>query len=579
MKVKLFKNKVAIKISAIYLIVVIASVITMSYIAVNYSNNAIIAQYDSKINMVVETVESNINMGIKQNQYLINSVLLNTAVNQILASSKPLNHVFEFDRYIEGIIENYTTVDELMIYTDQKHFEGISPYIEVCEDYSGLDGRVNGNYKNIIVNVVYDENNSKSYIELTGSIRDNKYGTYLKEIGVVKVRMDTESLLKDIEPFFLNELKDIYIISSDNYIIFSNIKSLLNTRFDINKFSAYNQQIEIGSDYYKEDNLIFFQKQLNKYNWGLVCVGDLSDISQSTNNIKNFTIFLATIVIILFITITTIFGKSIYNSIKRIESRIKSFGDSDEKENIRNKYGGKDELKEVESKVIETGYMLNDYLEQFRDQVKQQGQFELKYLNSQVNQYLLFNTLSNINWMSIKNELDELSELTISLSDYYRKSLQITDNIIALEQEIQQVKSYIRLYEMIYPNKIYFNIDIQEGIADSCTTKFILQPVIENSIKHGILPQADKGEIVITIKKENSELVIKIKDNGVGFDESSIEKEESTNGVGLKNLDDRIKLVFGKEYGLNIESNKGEGTIVTIHQPYEEYALFATTKE
>lgn len=208
-----------------------------------------------------------------------------------------------------------------------------------------------------------------------------------------------------------------------------------------------------------------------------------------------------------------------------------------------------------------------------------QKESEMRALRAQINPHFLYNSLSLINWKAIEYEQDDISRITLALSNYYRTSLNKGRNTLLLEQEVSNVRSYIEIQQIMHDNSFDVNIDISEDILKVESLNLILQPLVENAIDHGIDLLTDKRG-VITIKGsrrpyrnragESIDIVwLSVSDNGVGMDENvcaSFLTAESK-GYGARNVNDRIRLFYGEEYHLAVESVVGEGTTIMIKFP------------
>lgn len=211
-----------------------------------------------------------------------------------------------------------------------------------------------------------------------------------------------------------------------------------------------------------------------------------------------------------------------------------------------------------------------------------QKESEMRALRAQINPHFLYNSLSLINWKAIEYEQDDISRITLALSNYYRTSLNKGKNTLLLEQEVSNARSYIEIQQIMHDNSFDVTIDISEDILKVESLNLILQPLVENAIDHGIDLLTDRRGM-ITIKGsrrpyrnragESIDIVwLSVSDNGVGMDENvcaSFLTAESK-GYGARNVNDRIRLFYGEEYHLAVESIAGEGTTIMIKFPVRQ---------
>ena len=200
---------------------------------------------------------------------------------------------------------------------------------------------------------------------------------------------------------------------------------------------------------------------------------------------------------------------------------------------------------------------------------------ELQALQAQINPHFLYNTLDAIIWMA---ETDDkgIVPMTEALANFFRISLNKGKELIRVQGELSHVENYLVIQSMRYTDKFTYQIDLSEDVKEYLTIKLIIQPIVENCIYHGIKPKRGKGHILVRACREENHLMIRVTDDGVGMNEETRSKilspqgivtNNSGSGVGIRNVNERIKLRFGESYGLTYESRLGEGTTVTVRLP------------
>lgn len=197
-------------------------------------------------------------------------------------------------------------------------------------------------------------------------------------------------------------------------------------------------------------------------------------------------------------------------------------------------------------------------------------EYEMKALQAQINPHFLYNSLSLINWKAIEANEKDISKITLALSKFYRTALNKGNNIMPLEDEISNVKSYLDIQLMMHDYEFDVELDIDERMYYYDTPNLILQPLIENAIDHGIDLKTDgRGKITIRGWSEGETMYLSVEDNGVGMEEEVAQTivTQKSKGYGVRNVNERIKLIYGQEYGLDIKSKVGEGTTITVKLP------------
>lgn len=239
----------------------------------------------------------------------------------------------------------------------------------------------------------------------------------------------------------------------------------------------------------------------------------------------------------------------------------------------------KDELEYILNSIYKTANVKKDVDEELAERVRLLKKAQAVALQSQINPHFINNTLDTVNWMAIGllGGKNEISEMTGALSKMLRISLENTDSIIPLSQEIEHSKSYLEIQKIRYEDKFQVIWSIPEELYACRTIRVILQPVIENAIYHGIKHLSCQGVIQIGGSTDGSRVELTVADNGLGMTEeelgrlrqemdSKIIKESSH--IGLTNVNQRIKLYFGEEYGISLECREGTGTTVFIRFPH-----------
>lgn len=202
---------------------------------------------------------------------------------------------------------------------------------------------------------------------------------------------------------------------------------------------------------------------------------------------------------------------------------------------------------------------------------------ELMALQSQINPHFLFNALNTI-VSFCRTKPERARELLINLSTYFRKTLTHNDNFIHLREELQLVNAYLELEKARFEDKLTVITDIPEEVNGCLLPQFILQPLVENAVKHGVLPMENGGAISITARKVDGEIELIIEDTGVGIDEEIIRKLDigqlPKECIGLSNVNKRLKTLYGNDYGLKIYKKADRGTRIQVRIPDREEGDF-----
>lgn len=196
---------------------------------------------------------------------------------------------------------------------------------------------------------------------------------------------------------------------------------------------------------------------------------------------------------------------------------------------------------------------------------------ELKALQSQINPHFLYNTLDSIIWMAEGKKNEEVVLMTASLARLLRQSISNEDELVSIGQEIEYARGYLTIQKMRYKDKLEFRIEVEPSILNIRLIKLVLQPVIENAIYHGLKYKESRGLLLVKGFMKNGNAVLQVIDDGVGMDQETLDHiyerhkvDYHSNGVGIYNVQKRLQLYYGNEYGIVYESKPGEGTTATL---------------
>lgn len=202
-----------------------------------------------------------------------------------------------------------------------------------------------------------------------------------------------------------------------------------------------------------------------------------------------------------------------------------------------------------------------------------QKEFEMKALQAQINPHFLYNSLSMINWKAIEAGEGEISKITLALSSFYRTTLNKGKMMNTIRNAVDNIKAYISLQLYMHDNNFQVHYDIDPDTEGYDIPLLIFQPFVENALEHGLdLKEEGNRQLWITISQNEKEILIQIRDNGIGMDAETAHHilEYDTKGYGVKNVNDRMKLHYGEEYKIKVESIQGVGTSVLLRFPKEE---------
>ncbi|HOJ11918.1 MAG TPA: sensor histidine kinase [Clostridiales bacterium] len=210
---------------------------------------------------------------------------------------------------------------------------------------------------------------------------------------------------------------------------------------------------------------------------------------------------------------------------------------------------------------------INNYSDMLLEEQKKKREMELSFLQMQINSHFLYNTLNSVKILARLNMNDEIGYLITSLIKLLKLTSSKTD-LITIEQEIENVRHYVYIQKIRYLDRFEIEYNYEPWVANYQIPKLLMQPVIENAIFHGISDMEGKGIITVKVERDGNDIYIRISDNGKGISEDVLQNiltgYQKMNSIGLHNIDERVKIYFGQEYGVSVETEIGKGTMVAI---------------
>ena len=323
---------------------------------------------------------------------------------------------------------------------------------------------------------------------------------------------------------------------------------------------------------YIKSNVIYTVNSLQNCDWHIVGVCYVDEMI--TNKVERV---VSSLVVILAIVLAgTVFLGSVFSDLfsKPVTSLVRAMGEfeGNSAEFVYHPVTGTKEISALSDSFEHMAVRIQKLMEEVRQEEISLRKTELKALQAQINPHFLYNTLDAIAWMCEAGRNEDAVEMVNALARLFRISISRGHELIPIEKELQHAQSYLHIQNFRYKNQFRYQFDVDEACLSYYCNKITLQPIIENAIYHGMDRMVDEGMIRISIHQSEDKIIFTVEDNGVGMTEEQCEevlkKERSDRaGIGIKNVNDRIKIYFGEEYGLTIKSELDEGTCVTIMMP------------
>ena len=364
---------------------------------------------------------------------------------------------------------------------------------------------------------------------------------------------------------FIEDKNGNIVYHPQQQLLFSGLKS---------EKTEYIKQLPDGLT--SEENVVYSIKTLSGRQWrivGLSFTGEIAAEGERQIALSILVSFVCCVIICL--VVLAVYSKIVNRPVKELIDAMKHF----EKDTDNFSFNEKDE-KVSEIKILSDsfGHMsvrIKELMEKVRREETELRKTELKALQAQINPHFLYNTLDSIQWMCERGETDNASKMVGALAKLFRISISRGHELITIKDEINHVKNYLVIQSFRYREQFSYSFEVDEKLETFLCNKITLQPLVENAIYHGIDRLVDEGEIKITVKEaedDQNDILMIVEDNGVGMSEEQCRKilckeRSDSSGIGVKNVNDRLKIYFGEKYGLTVKSELDVGTVMTARIP------------
>lgn len=569
-------------IQRIFLGFIIISIIPIALVGV-YSNSNYEKSITSKLNsysgQLVQEITKNVKNETDQYEKLSESIIMNDYVQDGILKFGELNDV-EKNNLMDNLTNkfsrelfNYKNVKSISIrFPDGNTFYDLGYEIfnegDVKDIIKHTDNAIGNTYWTSL-----KSNLGNSCIVLSRVVY-SKY-KYMQKQGylliVIDERIFAQNTYKNID---LGSGSDLFIMKSNGAVISSqsdNVKkgsvlsdnNLKNQIF--NNYLKNNKTFRYSSD---EGDFLIAGTFLPSLDWYIVGRVPYSFISSQSSEVRNNVIIVSIIAIAASILLSLIIYASVSVPLKSLLTSAKRIRDGRLEEKIEDQYN--DEISELSFNIKTMVERLKALIVEVELQQSRKREAELKMLQAQINPHFLFNTLNSLKWSAMLSGNKTLEDGLGALSGLLKDTILNKEEIISLEKEIENLNNYATIQAIRYANSFNINYDIEKGLEKSMIIKFILQPIVENSIIHGIDDDERTVNINISARSMEDLLLIEIADDGKGFNPESIDNSTSKNklsGIGIDNVNERIRLNFGDGFGLTTKSRRGEGTVTDIILP------------
>ena len=323
---------------------------------------------------------------------------------------------------------------------------------------------------------------------------------------------------------------------------------------------------------YADDTVIYSVASVGESGWRAVGVSYVDElVNRNVNDMIRLSLWLAVVVLAVAVLTSWLLSRLIGKPLRGLASAMESF-ESDADHFTYRPVGGTREVQELSDSFEHMVLRIQELMTTVREEEVNLRKTELKALQAQINPHFLYNTLDSIAWMCEQGRNADAVKMVHALARLFRISISRGHELIPIAKELEHAESYLQIQMYRYKNQFTYTFDVDPDCLGYYCNKITLQPIIENSINHGLDLMVDEGRIDVRVRFDGDDIVFSVQDNGVGMSPEQLEAimqngPTDRTGIGIKNVNDRLKIYFGRNYGLSITSEPDVGTCVEIRMP------------
>lgn len=430
------------------------------------------------------------------------------------------------------------------------------------------------------------------HVQYIFDTNENQYRWVITLSRAVEITHGTATdqgvLLIDIRYGSLQQLLDninmgnggyLYMMSSSGALIYHPQMQLIDAgQVEENTEAAASYRDGNYQEVYQGEKRDITVKSVGYTGWKII--GVTPEKGFSLNNLKTqlFVVFIVAFFLFILVIINAYISTRITNPIQELEKSVNALEAGELDTEVYT--GGSYEIQHLGRSIGDMAERIQVLMDDIVTEHESKRKSEFDTLQSQINPHFLYNTLDIIVWMIENEQKNEAVKVVTALARFFRISLSKGKSIIPVRDELEHVRNYLMIQQMRYKNKFTYRIEPEEDTLDLASLKLMMQPLVENAIYHGMEFMDGDGEIVVSTCLENGDLRVTIQDNGLGMTKEQADSLLTENahsssrrgsGIGVKNVNERIRLYFGEDYGLIIESEPDVGTTIRLHLPAVPY--------
>lgn len=582
-------RKVKIKLLGIYLAVTVIPILLIGFY-LNYSmRNVVLNNTINEVDANVDKLEMRLNTILDRAINISDQIYISDDLKKVLEQEYD-NNLQIYNAYATYPIFNnylryYNEIENIRFYMSKEMITN-SQFVYADQETRNQawyqkaierQGRISWEY-------MQDKWTKESYLTLTRSV----YGNNRELLGVLAIAISPDNLTSISK----SELFDVFVSLDSEKIVHSKDPRYLGQHPSfIKKADIQDQESIIYDTEFKQENYKIYLRSFKPSKTlanqiQITALIPIEDVIKDSRKVLYNGFLIVTICLIVSITLIGLFIKSFDKRIYQLRDAMNNIakGNFD----IKDRKLGGDEIGQAYEDLVVTADSIKElinevYIHKINEEQwkRRQKESEFKMLASQINPHFLYNTLEMIRMKALINQDQEVARSVMLLSQMMRSSLEVSEQPILLESELKLIKTYLEIQKMRFGDKVNFSVAVECDIQDYYIFPLLLQPIVENAIIHGIDREMETSMIEIKVYRTADSLVIEVKDNGVGIAperlmllknalDASEDTAQQSSGIGMNNVNKRIKLYYGEAYGVDIASEYGIGTVVTLFLPSEK---------
>ncbi|MFV0362605.1 MAG: sensor histidine kinase [Suipraeoptans sp.] len=412
-------------------------------------------------------------------------------------------------------------------------------------------------------------------------IVDEKHIFYMKKmcaypsqelLGYMALDVKGNVLFDLISDIDLTGNGQVFLVNETGEIITAGDSTLMGQKLEqeymecLSNEESFSEAVKVGDMHYN-----IYNSRATANGWHIILTLPREDYIRDISNLRNMVIIVTAIIVLIALLVSRIVAKKSTQSITNLSVAMEEFGQGNFEVNFL--VESEDEIGRLSQTFNKMVADMNELVNTVYEQKMLKQKAQMESLQMQINPHFLYNTLDTINWMARIKEADDIGDMISALGNLMRYSLAKESNV-KIRDEIRNLEDYLFIQSYRYGDKLSHQILIDDSLLDILVPRLLIQPILENAIVHGIEEKLDAGNITIRFWAVEQDLYIQIEDDGVGMTEKDIiqilnedveSKKSNHTSIGVVNVNKRIQMSYGSEYGLAIQSSLGAGTKMTIH--------------